>query len=739
MSKPVEQPFAYDPASGKHPDWPAPPEAAEQSKPETEKTVPPEAPRPADRKKPRRWEWIAAGLILLLAAAIAGAAIWFCIAYHGIRPVMDNEYSAVLPDATMFASDGASYVSVPDEITEKGTHRLTIWANGGERVVWMRVVDTRAPRAFGVERTISSLTTLRPDDLIDRLRDADLVKVSFLETPPFGTVGDHPVTILLEDVSGNQSTVESLLHIRVVNEDGVLIEAGDPAPDGRAFLIDDYEIEAMTPITDEMRHTPGTYTIEVTAGGGTYPSQLTVVDTAAPAGRTKMLVVPPGTPVEPADFLTEIIDESAVTVTFVNVPDETSRAVQDISIRLTDLGGNETTLTEKLLFSHALPTTIEARRTPLAASECLPEDEAEGASLETPFTPDTIGTYAVTLLVNGQRELALIEVADTTLPTLTVKDVTWYTNHRMELDELCTVSDVTGATLSTETPIDWQHEGEQTVTLVAIDAAGNRAKASLTLTLVHDTEAPELYGVKDRNAYVNEPVAYLAEVFASDSLDDEDVAITVDTRAVDYSRAGTYPITYTATDSDGNATRQTAKIRFVNPTVSDEEVVALAKAVMAKITTPEMTRTEKLVAIYNYARGQVRYVGTSDKTDWRKEAKRGFETGKGDCFTFYSVTRALLNETDIDYMSVERKGGRTQHFWLIVNVGTGWYHYDPIIAPNHKLRCFMWTNQQCKVKPYFWRFEESIYPEIATKKFNADAVIAMEKAGTLEYHSETGK
>ncbi|MBR3270708.1 MAG: transglutaminase domain-containing protein [Clostridia bacterium] len=753
MSKPVEQPYAYDPASGKHPDWPTPeatkeptqtapegPAAEAQAAPETAKEPVQNAPEaPAAEPAPKRWQKIVAWSIIAVAGLIALGLLWLSLSYLGVRIVADAEYGEGLPDAAIFAPrKGAEYRFVPDDIAEKGTHRLTVWANGGERIVWMRVMDTTAPQAEGVERTISSLVTLRPDDLIENLKDADLVKVSFLETPPFGTVGDHAVTILLEDVSGNQSSVESLLHIRVTNEEGTTIEAGEPAPDGRAFLIDNYKIETMTPITDEMRHTPGAYALDITAGGGTYPSKLTVVDTVAPAGKTKMLVVPPGTAVDAADFLTEITDESAVTVTFVHAPDEASRAVQMVTIRLTDLGGNETELSEKLLFSHALPMTLEARQTPLTADECLPEGEGEGASLEAPFTPDTIGTYAITLLVNGQPELELLEVVDTTPPVITAPDLSWYTNHPKTADELCTVLDVTETTVTTEAPIDWMQEGAQTVTLTATDSAGNTASATMTLTLVRDAEAPELYGVKDRNGYVGEPVAYLNEVFAVDTLDGEDVSITVDTSAVDYNRAGTYPVTYMATDRDGNATSLSAKITFVNSTVTDEEVEALAKAVMAEITTPDMTRTEKLVAIYNYVRNHVRYVGTSDKTDWRKEAKRGFETARGDCFTFYSVTRALLDQTDIDYMSVERKGGRTRHYWVIVNVGTGWYHYDPILAPNHKHRCFMWTNQQCKIKPYFWRYEESIYPEIATARFDADAVIAMEKAGTLVYHAETG-
>ena len=82
-------------------------------------------------------------------------------------------------------------------------------------------------------------------------------------------------------------------------------------------------------------------------------------------------------------------------------------------------------------------------------------------------------------------------------------------------------------------------------------------------------------------------------------------------------------------------------------------------------------------------------------------------------------------------MSVTRKGGRTRHFWVIVNIGTGWYHFDPTIAPHHKHKCFMWTNKQCQVKSYFWRYEKESFPEIATENFDYNAIVEAERSGRL--------
>jgi len=144
-----------------------------------------------------------------------------------------------------------------------------------------------------------------------------------------------------------------------------------------------------------------------------------------------------------------------------------------------------------------------------------------------------------------------------------------------------------------------------------------------------------------------------------------------------------------------------------------------------------MVTVEKLKAVFDYVRGRIHYTGVSNKTDWRREAIRGNEEGKGDCFTVYCLGRALLDELKIPYMSVTRKGGATHHYWLIVNIGTGWYHFDPLKTRVHNYSCFMWTTKQCLAKPYFWRFYEENYPPIATELFDYDAVVQLEREGKL--------
>ena len=593
--------------------------------------------------------------------------------------------------------------------------------------VTLRVADTIAPTASGTETTISTHEAPTPDKLIKNLRDQSIVKVSFETAPDYGTVGDYDAVVLLEDASGNESRVPVTVHVRITT-DALILEAGSPAPTAEDFLIDRYENVRMDPIPESILREPGEYTIRITADGTETQSTLIVQDTVPPTGRSVTFVAAPGEPVAPEDLVADIFDETAVTATFETEPDPNSRLPQTVGVILKDRGGNETKLYGTLLITGVAPVEIQAHEGLLDVSELALEGEYTDARISWQFTPDVPGLHVIIVLLDGQENYALIEVKDTTPPTLEVLKTDGFLNHPLPAEALASVSDVTEATLEYLDEPDWTEE-IQDVTLVATDAAGNRAEETFTLTLVPDTDPPQIYGVVDRIAYVGEPIAYLKEVYAEDNADGR-TEIIVESN-VDTQNPGTYEVVFTTEDAVGNRASASCTYTLVAATVSEQDVRALAQDVLKTIIKDGMVRAEQLRAVFDYVRSHVHYVGGSDKTDWRKEAVRGFRTGRGDCFTFYSVTRALLDELGIEYMSVTRLGGATRHYWTIVNIGTGWYHYDATLSATHGSRCFMWTNEQCQIKPYFWRFDRSKYPEIATEKFDYDEVVRMEKDGLL--------
>ncbi len=163
----------------------------------------------------------------------------------------------------------------------------------------------------------------------------------------------------------------------------------------------------------------------------------------------------------------------------------------------------------------------------------------------------------------------------------------------------------------------------------------------------------------------------------------------------------------------------TVEITFREPGVTDEELDELAESILSDILEDDMSVAEQIKAVYDFCRYKIRYNRKSDKTDWKGEAYRGLTQFKGDCFTYYSAAFLLLNKLDgVEVMSVERDDVRTHHYWCLVNIGTGWYHYDA--CPNHIFgTCFMRNNTQLHKGEgiLYWKYDEALFPEVATEAF----------------------
>lgn len=215
-----------------------------------------------------------------------------------------------------------------------------------------------------------------------------------------------------------------------------------------------------------------------------------------------------------------------------------------------------------------------------------------------------------------------------------------------------------------------------------------------------DTEPPVIHGAQDLIAEAGTTVSYRSGIHVTDNADTS-VPLEIDASAVDLSAAGSYPVVYRAVDTSGNETLVTVTLTVTPapeasnaeeeplPTpaqdaqlvVTQEMLDAVCARVLSQITTPEAGKLEQARAIYNYVYHHIKYVGSSDKSDWVRGAYIGLTRGKGDCFNYYAASRALLTACGIDNLSLERVGGTSRHYWNLVNLGDGWYHFDSCWAP----------------------------------------------------------
>lgn len=216
--------------------------------------------------------------------------------------------------------------------------------------------------------------------------------------------------------------------------------------------------------------------------------------------------------------------------------------------------------------------------------------------------------------------------------------------------------------------------GTEKVTLVLTDAFGNTSESEAEATVVPAANGPQFTGLSDLYVELGSAVAYRTGVTATDKQDGE-LTFAVDPGNVDITVLGRYTVYYSATDADGN--QLIAPRTVIVESVTSQAVRQSAQKVLNEIITPNMSRDAQIYAVYHYARWNVAYVGSSDKSSLENAAYEGFTKKKGDCYTYYAMVRIMLDMLGIENIEVTRIGGTSHHWWNLVLFEDGkYYHVD---------------------------------------------------------------
>ena len=307
------------------------------------------------------------------------------------------------------------------------------------------------------------------------------------------------------------------------------------------------------------------------------------------------------------------------------------------------------------------------------------------------------GSYQLKIQYGYFRQDVILNVVDTTAPTCEVVPQTVYTGNVPEASETVTnVYDLAAVTIEYVQQPDTSISGEYVYQVSLKDASGNETIVDVPFTVIDDHTAPLIYGAHDIEGFVGEPVAYFDGVTVTDNYD-PNPELTVDNSQVNNNMSSSFPLTYIATDENGNSSSVTVTISFrVKPDryYEPEVVYELARQVIEEynIYEEDMTDVQKAFRIFNWCHNYIHYIGTSDKSDWTVGAYDGLTTFQGDCFTYYAVCRALLDVADIPNMLVERYPITwSPHYWNLVYLDGMWYHCDACYAYYHEGYYFMYA------------------------------------------------
>lgn len=437
---------------------------------------------------------------------------------------------------------------------------------------------------------------------------------------------------------------------------------------------------------------PGEYHVVLKRGAFTHTSTLYVSDTIAPVGMGVNVMLGNGESCEADAFVTDIADATEVTVEYKEVPDFSTMGKQQVEVVLRDLGQNETVILSELLIAPVISKVL------VEAGSGVPSiDEFVIDGVKAEFVTD-ITTYdysvpaeiPVTIKVEENTYDTMLCIVDTIAPVVEVQNVEGYLNVPYKAEDfVVSVEDVTEVIYEFVMEPDTSKEGEQQVTIRVTDAGGNETVKDASISITKDTEAPVINVADELYVFIGNSVSYKNGVKVSDNCP-QGLDFTVDNSSVNLSVVGTYPVTYTAKDLAGNETSVTINVIVKEQTYSEAEVNALADKVLAKIIKAGMTPYEKVEAIYYYTRRNIGYISHSEKGNWVRAAYEGLVDKQGDCYVYACTAKVLLTRAGITNMDIEKIPAKTRHYWNLVDIGDGWYHFDTTPRKDGTI-FFMWN------------------------------------------------
>jgi hypothetical protein len=263
---------------------------------------------------------------------------------------------------------------------------------------------------------------------------------------------------------------------------------------------------------------------------------------------------------------------------------------------------------------------------------------------------------------------------------------------------------------------DWQHTGTQSVDIRVSDVFDSYTYITAELTIAVDTTPPVITGARDLTFLVNTPAAFRTGITVTDDLD-PDPRLHIDASNVDLNTAGTYPLTYTATDRAGNTSQVTVRVSVINITVEDLHRLADTRLAQLRVFNTD-DPLERVRLIHRYIRHNMEYVRAVGPAGHSDEhfAYVTLRNMRGNCIASQRVSEILLERAGIENIRIQNTDNT--HSWNLILMDGVWYHYDATWFNNCRYRhSYMFTNETAELispdRNDRYHFDASLYPPIA--------------------------
>ena len=480
----------------------------------------------------------------------------------------------------------------------------------------------------------------------------------------------------------------------------VQIELGTQEIKIQDFLTEEKDAENAEFITDISQidlSKVGTHEITIKLNNKEYKSVLEIKDTTAPEVKFQDVCAYLDYQINPEDFIVEKNDKSNMEVSIGNEITINGFGYYHPIIIVKDEYGNQSSQVCLLTISYIKNKITLEYGNKLTKQDLLfnfdeYQDTVNQEDLDVINNSD-VGEYELKSNYQGQEKITKIIIQDTVAPELVLKNVSLYTGQTItDANQFVEkAEDLAGVTLNILTEINYSTIGDQEITIEATDGHGNKTSQKAILTIKEDKEGPVFSGLSDLKVTKGSTPDYKKSVTAKDDKDG-DVDFTVDSSSVNLDKAGTYNVTYTATDKSGNATTQNRKVvvsektttsstsssSTSNSSSSSSDVYAKADEFIAKATSGISGTSNKIIAIKNYLRNNIKYshrYNASNTGSVNNAAMKAFTAYEGDCYIHAAAAQVMF--TRIGVQSIIVNALDYTHYWNMVYINGGWKHVDP--------------------------------------------------------------
>ena len=238
-----------------------------------------------------------------------------------------------------------------------------------------------------------------------------------------------------------------------------------------------------------------------------------------------------------------------------------------------------------------------------------------------------LGEYKIKYTLNDKEYDLLVHVVDTKAPTYKTKNLDIDVGMKVDIKDV--VSDIKDSTKTKayfKKDYDFTKEGQQKMTVVVEDEAGNKTEKEIEVNIVKDKEKPQLKGLHDLTVKVNGEVDYLSGLSATDNRDPKP-EVTVDSSEVNLKKEGTYKVKYTVKDRSGNTETFSRNVKVLKKVVSKTVPASQEKIVYLTFDDGPSQNTKKIIDILEKYNAKATFFVTGNGKKYNKYIKEAYEKG----------------------------------------------------------------------------------------------------------------